>query len=559
MLPPLHTRAEHMPVLLLQLPFWHSRQVPLHPWPFWPLALFAQRLFTHDLHVPQVLLSQQLPSTHRPPQFKNPDRQVVEHWLFTQVTPPVHWLSLQQLPCTHWLLQLRRPTAVQATQLPLLQTMPGPHSFRFGALPVSMQRELPESQVVVPTLQAEGTHIVPAVQATQAPARHTRPWPQSRPSGRSPDTLQTLVPVEQEVVPALQATLAVHDTLGVQGEQVPLLQYWLLPHMVPLRAFMPVSMQTGVPVVQLSLPTWHVLVGVQSAPSLQVTQLPWLHTWFMPQALPASASPAMAHTGAPVVHSILPSLQGWPATSQGMSAWQATHSPVALQTLSAPQPVPAGRFFMASVQVTLPPAQLSVPSWQGLAIGTQASPSAQVPHAPSLQTMPGPQLDPLSALPVSRHSGFPLAHSVMPLRQTVPGTGHSSPRRHIPHVPSIQTESVPHGLPLAWGRLVSMQVASWPLQTVVPMRHGLPATTQSLPVMHSPLPGPLAPPMPIGASVVLPPAPPLPPGRVELIPPVPPAGPPPWRGFSQAITANPSKTTQPIRVNGAISYRSWLA
>src|SRR5688572_25800518 len=142
-----------------------------------------------------------------------------------------------------------------------------------------------------------------------------------------------------------------------------------------------------------------------------------------------------------------------------MSTLQATHSPAALHTFSAPQAVPAGRFFMASLHVTLPPAQLSVPSWQGLVIGTQASPLAQAPQAPSLHTMPAPQLEPLSALPVSRHSGLPLAHSTMPLRQTVPGTGHSSPRLQAPHMPSMQTESVPQGLPLAWGRLVSMQVA----------------------------------------------------------------------------------------------------
>jgi hypothetical protein len=254
MLLPEHVRGEHMPVLFAQLPFWHSRQVPLQPWPFWPFALFAQRLFTQDLQVPQAALSQQFPSTQRPPQFMKPWRQVVEQRLFTQVTPPVHWLSSQQFPSTHWPPHRRRPTAVQATQLPLLHSMPEPQVFRLAALPVSWQREVPESQLMVPTLQADGSQDMPAAQATQVPPRQTRPCPQSRPSGRSPLTMQTLVPVAQEVVPALHCTPVLQETLGVQAAQLPLLQYMLVPQLAPLRAFMPVSVQTGTPVAQLSLP-----------------------------------------------------------------------------------------------------------------------------------------------------------------------------------------------------------------------------------------------------------------------------------------------------------------
>jgi hypothetical protein len=78
--------------------------------PTWPFATFGQltqrpphtrwllvahwlvehRLFTQAKPLPHWLLSQQVPSTQRPPQFMNPWRQVVEQRLLTQVTPPVH-------------------------------------------------------------------------------------------------------------------------------------------------------------------------------------------------------------------------------------------------------------------------------------------------------------------------------------------------------------------------------------------------------------------------------------------------------------------------------------
>jgi hypothetical protein len=114
---------------------------------------------------------------------------------------------------------------------------------------------------------------------------------------------------------------------------------------------------------------------------VQLTHWPSLHTWLLPHALPFGATPVSTQTGAPVVQAILPALHV-SGRSQGMSATQATHSPVALQTLSVPQLSPGGRARALSLQTGTAPAQSRVPSWQGF-MGRQLPPVMQVVQAPS--------------------------------------------------------------------------------------------------------------------------------------------------------------------------------
>lgn len=105
-------------------------------------------------------------------------------------------------------------------------------------------------------------------------------------------------------------------------------------------------------------------------------------------------------TGAPVVQSVLPSLQG-SAGLQLSPAVQESHEPPALQTLLAPHGAPARAGIPVSVHLT-PFAQSSVPVWQGLP-GTQEPPGVQGAQSPSLQTMPAAQSLPLGPLPEARH------------------------------------------------------------------------------------------------------------------------------------------------------------
>ena len=56
---------------------------------------------------------------------------------------------------------------------------------------------------------------------------------------------------------------------------------------MPFGWLLPLSLQTGVPVAQLSVPVWHGFdVGVHAAPMEQFPQVPLLHTMFVPHIVP---------------------------------------------------------------------------------------------------------------------------------------------------------------------------------------------------------------------------------------------------------------------------------
>jgi hypothetical protein len=132
------------------------------------------------------------------------------------------------------------------------------------------------------------------------------------------------VPLAQVVVPSLQGFPVSQETLGVQGEQLPLLQYRFVPQPVPLATFIPPSIHSGTPLVQESVPVWHLLLGVQGAPAMQLMQMPLLQTRLVPQVLPSAAGPVSTHTEAPLLQSVLPTLQG-SARSQVAPAAQSAH------------------------------------------------------------------------------------------------------------------------------------------------------------------------------------------------------------------------------------------
>ena len=94
----------------------------------------------------------------------------------------------------------------------------------------------------------------------------------------------------------------------VQAVQVPLLQTMFVPQEVPLETF-PDSVQTGAPVSQTVLPVRHGLpLTLQLAPAVQLTQLPVaLQTLLVPQLVPAARSvPLSLQTGVPVAQASVP-------------------------------------------------------------------------------------------------------------------------------------------------------------------------------------------------------------------------------------------------------------
>lgn len=161
--------------------------------------------------------------------------------------------------------------------------------------------------------------------------------------------MQTIEPLVHTVAPFLhglagwQAWPAVHDT------QLPALHTRFVPQAVPFGWLLPLSVHTAVPVEQLSVPVWHgFAVGVQAPPALQVTQLPVMQTMFVPQPVPFGRFPDSWQTDEPVAHDVVPVLQafaGW----QLVPAAHMTHVP-ALQTRSVPQVTPFANDWPVSVQ-----------------------------------------------------------------------------------------------------------------------------------------------------------------------------------------------------------------
>ena len=102
----------------------------------------------------------------------------------------------------------------------------------------------------------------------QIPALHTRFVPHDVPFATLPCSTQTGAPVLHVVVPVRQG-LPVTGQLAptLQSAHAPTaLQTLSVPQIVPAGASVPLSVHTGVPVEQDSVPWWHGFDGVQAAP-----------------------------------------------------------------------------------------------------------------------------------------------------------------------------------------------------------------------------------------------------------------------------------------------------
>jgi hypothetical protein len=180
----------------------------------------------------------------------------------------------------------------QEVHMPLLQTSFTPHCAPLDAcMPVSVhtgglwvQSSLPVSHGF-----AVGVHAAPAMHAAHVPLSQTMllvpHWVPLR--TLMPVSLQRGTPVEQSVAPAWQVLGGVHALPAVQGVQVPSWQTSLLPHIVPFGAFMPVSVHVALPPVQSILPVWQALVGVHAPPETHASPPSPLTG---PSALPPSAA-----------------------------------------------------------------------------------------------------------------------------------------------------------------------------------------------------------------------------------------------------------------------------
>jgi hypothetical protein len=242
------------------------------------------------------------------------------------------------------------------------------------------------------------------------------------------------MPVEQDVWPLSQTLVGVHATLAVQGEQEPLSQTALFPHVLPFAALLaPVATHVDVPVAHEVFPLSQLLVGVHETPAVQALQVPALQTMLLPHDVPLAAlAIASTHTGCPVEQEIPPAWHG-SAGLQGAPPVHATHWPEE-QTRLVPQGVPSTALVTVSTHVEWPVEQDVAPVWHRFS-GTQPRLDVQAMHAPALQTMLVPHVVPLPAgVFVSVHVATPPAHEL-----TVPVWHASVGLQDAPTTHALQT------------------------------------------------------------------------------------------------------------------------
>ncbi len=213
-------------------------------------------------------------------------------------------------------------------------------------------------QSVPAALHADGQVVIVVVHTALAlhiaadvltPPVHDWAAPHSVPTGRLPLATHAEVPVAQEVMPSLHGSDGVHAAPATHGTQLPALHTRSVPQLAPLATLVPASWQVELPVVQVSVPVWQGLVGVQAPPAVHATQVPLLQTRLVPHVEPLATFPVSAQTEAPVTHDVAP-------VRHGFVGWQlapAVHAtqPPLLQTRLVPHTVPLTRFLPVSEHV----------------------------------------------------------------------------------------------------------------------------------------------------------------------------------------------------------------
>jgi hypothetical protein len=174
-------------------------------------------------------------------------------------------------PTWHWLFGMHAEFCAHELHTPPLQTWLTPQAVPSPAcIPVSVHAGGVAVQSRVPVSQgfAMGVHALPAMHAPHTPFSQTMlPVPHMLPLRTfMPVSLQTDTPVAQSVEPTWQTFDGMHVSPSAQAMHVPLLHTSPVPHMVPFLAFIPVSVHLAVPLVQSIVPVWQALVGVHDPP-----------------------------------------------------------------------------------------------------------------------------------------------------------------------------------------------------------------------------------------------------------------------------------------------------
>jgi hypothetical protein len=178
--------------------------------------------------------------------------------------------------------------------------------------------------------------------------------------------------------------------LAVQATQLPaLLQTMFVPQDVPVAFWVVLLLQTIVPVLQLVTPVKHGFgLPVQLWFGVHAPQVPMpSQTWLVPQLVPAVLLPVPStQVVPPVRHDVVPILHALGLPVHVLPAVQATQTPLPLQTMLVPQPVPAA-LLLPSMHVMPPVRHDVVPFRQLVGLPVQVLPAVQPTQMPlPLQT-----------------------------------------------------------------------------------------------------------------------------------------------------------------------------
>ena len=287
-------------------------------------------------------------------------------------------------------------------------------------------------------------HDIPDTQGTQVPEPSQTPPVQVVPAARCEPATHTAAPDEQSRLPLSHAFVGVQLMPETQVTQLPVGSHTPPAHGVPDGLSAPAT-HTGTPVAQLIAPSWHPTAGMQLIPVMHGTHAPEpLHTPPV-HGVPAVALPVDVHIAPPAPHERVPVRQ----TSVGVQVLPSTHGTHAPAPSHAPpvHAVPLGACPFAT-QTGPPLAHEFAPVSHGLA-GTHELPSMHATQVPVLlHTWPLPHGTPAGAMPVSLHTGAPVAHERLPTRQAAVGAHGCPAFAQSTQAPMpLQTRAVPHGVP----------------------------------------------------------------------------------------------------------------
>jgi hypothetical protein len=453
-----------------ETPAVHALQLPALHTKFVPHVVPLGKSLGESMHVWAPLVHDVMPAlhlfgllAHEDPATHALHRPALHTWLTPHAVPfeTLAAVSVQvELPVAHEVVPTlhglgfaeQLPPEVQAAQVPALQTWLVPHEVPLLTLvDESMHTCVPVEHELIPVLHLF-VLVVQAPPATQFPQLpfplHTNEAPQAVPEGAFGSvSTQINAPVAQSVLPALQTPLGfvVHAVFAVQLMQAPtLLHTWLVPQDAPADVATS-STHTGLPVVQATRPVLHGALGLVAhvAPALHALQVPvTVHTWFVPQLLPGEAFAPSTHTEVPVVHEVVPTLQGLPGFP--VQAWfevQLPHCPPLEHVCPTPHATPASRNTEEFVHTLLPLVQSVFPRAHGFELVVQSTLPTHATQPPfTLHTCPAPQLVPASRDTVGTHWEIPVLQEVAPNLQGWPFTMHGWALKHVSPQPASATQ-----------------------------------------------------------------------------------------------------------------------